>query len=108
MCHDNTIHPSGTHRPYRPSNGTEGEIFVAEWCANCELANFDDPENCCTINLRAMMHRITDPEYPAEWQYSNGGVPQCTAFVCDGAPEPRCDRTLDMFDMSDALNKGQV
>ena len=27
---------------YRPSNGAEGDYFMAEWCEQCEK---DDPEN---------------------------------------------------------------
>lgn len=92
------IHHAGSHRPYRPANGTEGDIFQAAWCAKCARANYDDPDNACMIELRAMAHRIGDPEYPTEWQYSNGGVPQCIAFTAEDPPEPRCDKTLDMFD----------
>ncbi|MGC1494191.1 MAG: hypothetical protein WA790_00170 [Sulfitobacter sp.] len=88
---------SGTLRPYRPSNGTEGDIFMAEWCERCALSNFDDPDTSCMINLRALAHSIGDPEYPAEWNYTNGGIPQCTAFTSETPCEPRCDKTLDMF-----------
>ena len=74
------MHDAGTYRPYRPSNGTEGDIFQAAWCANCARSNYDNPDLACVIELQAMAHRISDPEYPREWQYSNAGVPQCTAF----------------------------
>lgn len=88
---------AGELRPYRPSNGTEGDIFMAEWCARCAHANFDDEDRACMINLRAIAHQIDDPHYPAEWQFSNGGVPQCTAFAYDMPDEERCDATPDMF-----------
>jgi hypothetical protein len=73
-------------------------MFMAEWCAKCSLAHFDDEDRACMINLRALAHDIDEPEYPAEWNYSNGGVPQCTAFTTGDPKEPRCDCTLDMFD----------
>ena len=89
---------SGTLRLYRPSNGTEGDLFMAEWCGNCKRANFDDPDQACMIQLLALAHKIDDPNYPAEWNYTNGGIPQCTAFTTEAPAEPRCDQTLDMFD----------
>lgn len=91
------VEAAGEHRPYRPSNGTEGDIFMSEWCENCALGNFDDPEKSCDINLRAMAHDIDEKGYPAEWQYSNGGVPICTAHTTKQPEEPRCAQTIDMF-----------
>ncbi|NDV53859.1 hypothetical protein [Salipiger sp. PrR003] len=87
---------SGTHRPYRPSNGTEGDTFMAGWCANCALADYEG--DGCTIQLRALAHSIDEPEYPADWNHTNGGEPQCTAFRTEAESEPRCRETLDMFD----------
>lgn len=92
------VEAGGTYRPYRPSNGTEGEIFMSDWCARCALANFDDPDRSCDINLRAMVHDVYEKGYPTEWQYSNGGVPICTAFTDIVPSEPRCEHTIDMFD----------
>lgn len=90
---------SGTYRPYRPSNGTEGDIFMADWCEKCALFNPDDEDKACMINLRSLAHSIDDPEYPAEWQYSDGGVPMCTAFTTETDDAiPRCPDTADMFD----------
>lgn len=88
---------AGQHRPYRPSNGTEGDMFMAAWCERCAMMDHDDPEETCMIQLRALAHSIDDPEYPAEWQYTDGGVPQCTAFTAEAPAEPRCDKTIDMF-----------
>lgn len=85
---------AGTYRPYRPSNGTEGDIFMAEWCERCARNEGDG----CMIQLRALAHSIGDPEYPCEWNFTNGGVPQCSAFSVDQTAEARCDRTPDMFE----------
>lgn len=87
---------SGTLRPYRPSNGTEGDIFMAAWCEHCALADHED--GGCMIQLRALAHKIDEPEYPAEWNFTNGGAPQCTAFTTDPENEPRCPETIDMFE----------
>lgn len=89
---------AGIHRPYRPSNSIEGDIFMAEWCANCVKANLDDVDRACIINLRAIAHQIDDPEYPEEWQFSNGGVPFCSAFSEGPVVKPQCDQTPDMFE----------
>lgn len=83
---------------YRPANGTEGDIFMGNWCAGCLFNRMDD--EACDIQLRALAHSADQPEYPAEWKYRQG-FPVCTAFThkqCDeGGPSPRCDRTIDMF-----------
>lgn len=94
---------SGTYRPYRPSSGTEGEVFMSEWCANCSMANFDEEGEACMINVRTMVLDINDPDYPPEWNFTNGGVPQCTAFTTSGEVEPRCDQTVDMFSNLDEV-----
>ena len=95
---------ANTHRGYRPSNGTEGDMFMAEWCERCSRANFSDPDQACHINLRAMAFGIDAPEYPAEWQLSNGGAPLCTAFIENGEPPYRCELTLDMFNAEEPQN----
>ena len=58
---------------YRPSNGTEGDIFFESWCFRC--AKGDD----CEIPMRTMIHDTNEPEYPREW-VRDGEKPRCTAF----------------------------
>ena len=70
---------------------------MANWCYKCMWGNFEDIDRACEINLRAMTHQLNDPEYPAEWNFTNGGVPQCSAFTADGEAEFRCDQTADLF-----------
>jgi hypothetical protein len=69
---------------YRPSNGTEGEIFEAEWCENCvyelPVREREDFENGCQILTNALWNGIGDKDYPKEWIYGDDGVPKCTAF----------------------------
>lgn len=71
---------------------------MAEWCAKCAAIDFDDADSCCPIMGAAMAFRLGDPEYPAEWQYSNAGVPQCTAFTQTHPIVARCSETPDLFD----------
>jgi len=43
---------AGTCRPYRPSNGTEGDIFMAQWCERCALADYDGEHKACEDEQR--------------------------------------------------------
>ena len=85
--------------PYRPSNGTEGYVFMGQWCAYCAMNRVDD--DACDIQLRALAHNTDEGEYPAEW-VSRNGKPVCTAFR-DAQDEkgepvaPRCLLTPDIF-----------
>lgn len=76
---------------WRPSNGTEGEIFIESWCAKCkrDAAYQADPDhaNSCPIVAHSLCFDISDPEYPTEWQYGADGQPKCTAFEHVDAPD---------------------
>jgi hypothetical protein len=67
-------------KKYRPSNGTEGECFMAKFCAHCKN---DDEENdvFCDIIASTMAFAVDEPGYPEEWQYDCDGKPTCTAFA---------------------------
>ncbi len=73
-------------RPYRPSNGTGGDLFYADWCAKCRKdAEWRDTEaNPCEILNRTLIYDIGEPEYPAEWVQDDvpgwNTNPRCTAF----------------------------
>ena len=84
-----------TPQPYRPSNGTEGDFFMASWCEKCALSDYDG--DGCMIQLRALAHGIDEPEYPSEWVYSSDGAPCCTAFATERRDDERCHETPDMF-----------
>ncbi len=66
---------------YRPSNGTEGEIFIDNYCMQCINC---DPDPCgekqCEIMLRTLLFDLNDPEYPEEWIVNDEGFPVCTAW----------------------------
>ncbi len=73
---------------YRPSNGTEGDIFHAKWCAPCSRNN-PDKDVFCPIIGAAMAYDIDDPEYPDAWQYGKDGKPMCTKHTTKaGATSP--------------------
>jgi len=63
---------------YRPSNGTEGEIFKESYCYRC--IEDDGEDKLCEILTNTMFYDTKDEEYPEEWQYGTDGQPICTAF----------------------------
>jgi hypothetical protein len=63
--------------PFRPSNGTEGELFRDKYCSLCEK---DQVPEGCKIQLRTMAFGIDEPEYPKEWVHNSEGYAICTAF----------------------------
>jgi hypothetical protein len=68
-------------KPYRPSNGTEGECFYGAWCAKCSR---EAHGNHCGIFGRSLMFQVGDPQYPREWVRDADaypGNPRCTAFT---------------------------
>ena len=64
-------------KPWRPSNGFEGEIFTGCVCASCKKCPADEPG--CDIALNTLIYDIGDAEYPKEWVYGDDGRPQCEA-----------------------------
>jgi hypothetical protein len=70
-------------KPFRPSNGTGGDIFRAHWCDECEKDRYESKP--CRIFTRTLIFGIGDKEYPKEWTYDDDGAPQCTAFVARGS-----------------------
>ena len=95
-------------RPYRPSNGTEGDYFEAEFCDRCSkddgVSPFNEP-GTCIIRCNAFVFGIDEPEYPRDtWVYFNGR-PTCLAFVerggrddPDNALQPTDPAQLDLFE----------
>lgn len=77
--------------PYRPSNGTEGEIFYSAWCRHCvrEQAFRADPEDAegCSIYALSMAFAIDHPSYPQEWVRNDRG-PGCLSFQEEGTDGP--------------------
>lgn len=108
-----------TFRPYRPSNGTEGARFHAEYCDRCacdaayrafEELEQTDPHRArmtlrpepCEILTRTLFLGLEDDGYPRDtWVYFNG-KPTCLAFrdTDDGEGAPPVDpNQLDLFSL---------
>ena len=71
------IRASGDKK-YRPSNGSEGEMFMERWCYQCRKDNYPDGDGC-EIIVRSMGFAVDEEGYPAEWTFDEG-QPCCTAF----------------------------
>lgn len=84
---------------YRPSNGTEGDSFINEWCADCDRHPADiESDDQCEILMATFVCGTDDTEYPDEWRYVDNS-PVCTGFRSrDGGMTSRCNKTIDMFD----------
>ncbi len=79
-------------RPYMPSNGTEGDWFESQWCADCHHDDYDNDVYC------ALLSKAHCGDQPDEWIYRDD-KPTCTAFrdASKPMPIPRCPDTLEMF-----------
>jgi len=65
---------------YQPSNGTEGMIFMEQFCDKCwHETPGETPEGSCPIPLATMLYSINDAEYPNQWRYVDG-KPTCISF----------------------------
>ena len=62
-------------KKYRPSNGTEGELFEDAFCSNCKH------NDNCDIVFRTMSFDVDDDEYPNEWIYDKDNKPRCVNYV---------------------------
>lgn len=96
-----------TLEKYRPSNGTEGDAFMARFCERCAFGLGESLSPCLIVGA-TMAFDVDDPEYPTEWVEDAAG-PRCTAFIPAGepAPAPRCVHTQDMFSAPAAGDDGR-
>ncbi len=73
-------------RQYRPSNGTEGEIFMGQWCSRCIK------ESGCSIILGVLCGK-----HQKQWVMGDDG-PLCTSFLDHREQRSyRCKKTSDLF-----------
>lgn len=100
-------------KPYRPSNGTEGEIFQSQFCERCEKDRYESRP--CLILGRIMALNINEPGYPKEWVRDVGvewpGNPRCTAFVERGTaihPVPTTIRDKRQLNLLDSVSHKEM
>ena len=69
-------------KPYRPSNGTEGEMFMERFCYQCvhDAEYQETMESGCKILANTMVFDVDDEEYSKEWVHDDKGNPICTRF----------------------------
>ena len=74
---------SETAKLYRPSCGSEGMDFMADFCDRCkhDYAFQKGIGDSCLIAANTMAYQIGDPNYPKEWIDDPETGPRCTAFV---------------------------
>lgn len=66
---------------YRPSNGSEGDWFINEYCMNCIHENpSQESKHKCDILTFTFCLDLNDKDYPSEWTYNEKHEPICTAF----------------------------
>lgn len=98
-------------KPYRPSNGSEGEGFFDAFCSVCardaafRATNYEgDGALGCPILAATFALDLDHPDYPKEWIEDDQGS-RCTAFTTDPTCPARCDKTEDLFATPVALHQ---
>lgn len=73
--------PQCAGKPYRPSNGTEGDIWESNYCHKCAHEKYahtmDDDDRKCEIYSNMLIYNINETEYPKEIKYNAEGMPHC-------------------------------
>ena len=62
-------------KPYMPSNGDEGRMFMERFCSLC-IREDVEAEVYCPISTGAMVSN----EAPVEWRHDFRGRPECSAY----------------------------
>jgi len=71
--------PQCAGKSYRPSNGTEGEIFQERFCYRCIHEDLENEDYCEIVSL-TMAYYTNHEKYPKEWVFDKDGYPTCTKF----------------------------
>lgn len=99
-------YPEAAGKPYRPSNGTEGDMFTSKWCEQCSKHDFDNDDGpVCGILFGMLNNYHDDPAYPKQICLDENGTPQCTEFEAQveqkeaskEVKKNRCKNTPDLF-----------
>lgn len=96
-------------KKFRPSNATQGDCFMSEFCFKC--AKYTDPDavSQCDVLTRSMIYDENEKQYPRQWAYDENENPVCTSFKDrdefnaerrakrkQSAPK-KCNSTIDLF-----------
>lgn len=81
------------HKPFRPSNATQGDAFLASFCEKCD--KYGEIGSRCEIVVLTHAYDEDDPKYPREWTYDEDGWPTCTAFSEGGERLPELGASDD-------------
>lgn len=65
-------------KKWRPSNGTEGDMFQEIYCKKCQKDEVNG--EVCDILTYSFFFDIDHENYPKELQIGNDGQPTCMAF----------------------------
>ncbi|MFA6309819.1 MAG: hypothetical protein WC677_08860 [Clostridia bacterium] len=70
---------------YRPSNGTEGEIFMCNFCYHCINEKWvheqiDGDKKCELLNKMILLD-ADDKDYPEELTYDEKGFAICKSYI---------------------------
>ena len=83
-------------RPYRPSNGTEGDYFEERFCGRCERdrkwRESEGKTEGCEIHVMMLAYDERNTACPEEWvedvddtsSYAPPKTARCTAFIEEG------------------------
>ena len=69
---------------YRPSNGTEGDCFISEFCAKCKKFKYSKEieDNYCPILDKTMVYGVDSKHYPKWWiSDADGKNSRCLLFA---------------------------
>jgi len=99
-------------KKYCPSNGTEGMMFMSQFCDQCEHEKFthtqDHDDKQCPILSATMVNDPSDPEYPEAWTYDEAGNPTCTEFKQHTWRDPFTDELIEPEDVEETNDPDQL
>lgn len=95
---------------YRPSNGTEGDYFTAQWCKKCEK-HYQHEEYGLSCRLQiyenSMIFDVDEDGYPGEWIVGEDGLEKCTAYVGPGSDRKPTPTALKNYWLTPQSYDGQ-
>lgn len=74
--------PGTPGSPFMPSNGTEGQLFIADWCERCLYNNRAEVDREVEIGCPILDNsfRTDYGKGPSQWVHGEDGWGSCTMF----------------------------